>query len=443
MISKISEILDLTNLITLTKKNKLYLNILFISVLLLPFSLIAGPLITEILIFIIIFSFIYSLTLRFKKMKFSFNTFELLILGLYFLLIISSLLSDYKLISLKSSLLSIRFIILVYAIIFLLKKLNYSLKYFLISSSICFALTIFDGYIQFFFDRNIFFLPIQPWGVTSFFGEEKKLGSFLARFFPIIVGCYLLVSKEKIKKKIFNIILIFIPFFGICFLTAERMSLVYASLTLFFIMIYFAKFNKKVLIYFPLIILIITSSFYYLNVQNFKFRVNDSYNQIFRPNHMHGMTFFSSQHEVYSRTSVELFKKEPILGIGPNNYRRKCHLVDLTDIGYESTELLEFQFRDPITCSTHPHNIFFQLLSETGSIGIIFYLIFIYYVFKEMFKFIFIRKYNNINIFFLCPLIYYLNPLFPSGNFFNNWYMFMGILSLPFYLYSIKIKKSV
>ena len=221
------------------------------------------------------------------------------------------------------------------------------------------------------------------------------------------------------------------------------MSLVYASLTLFFIMIYFAKFNKKVLIYFPLIILIITSSFYYLNVQNFKFRVNDSYDQIFRPNHMHGMTFFSSQHEVYSRTSVELFKKEPILGIGPNNYRRKCHLVDLTDIGYESTELLEFQFRDPITCSTHPHNIFFQLLSETGSIGIIFYLIFIYYVFKEMFKFIFIRKYNNINIFFLCPLIYYLNPLFPSGNFFNNWYMFMGIFSLPFYLYSIKIKKSV
>ena len=217
MISKVSEILDLTNLIKLSKKNKLYLNILFISVLLLPFSLIAGPLITEILIFIIFFSFIYSLTLKSRKTKFSFNAFELLIVGFYLLLIISSLLSDFKLISLKSSLLSIRFIILIYAVIFLLKKLSYFPKYFLISGSLCFAFTIFDGYIQFFFDRNIFFMPIQAWGVTSFFGDEKKLGSFLVRFFPIIVGCYLLVSKEKINKKIFTTIFFFISFYGLCF----------------------------------------------------------------------------------------------------------------------------------------------------------------------------------------------------------------------------------
>ena len=37
----------------------------------------------------------------------------------------------------------------------------------------------------------------------------------------------------------------------------------------------------------------------------------------------------------------------------------------------------------------------------------------------------------------------YLNPFFPSGNFFNNWYMFMGIFGLPFYLYLTKINKSV
>tara|TARA_Y100000590_G_scaffold62304_1_gene66600 strand:+ start:1086 stop:2417 length:1332 start_codon:yes stop_codon:yes gene_type:complete len=442
MLSKVSEILDLTNLIKLSKKNKLHINILFISVLLLPFSLVAGPLIMEILIFIIIVSFIYSLTLRSRKTKFSFNTLELLIVGLYFFLVISSLLSEYKLISLKSSLLSIRFIILVYAIIFLLTKLNYFLKYFLISSSLCFALTVFDGYVQFFFGRDIFFIPIEPWGVTGFFGEEKKLGSFLVRFFPIIIGCYLLISKEKIKKKIINIILIFIPFYGLCFLTSERMSLIYASLTLFFIMIYFSKFNKKVFLFFPLIFLIIPILFYYLNIVEFKLRVNDSYNQIFRPNHMHGMVFFSVHHELLSKTSIELFKKKPILGIGPNNFRRKCNSIDPIDVGYEHTELLEFQLKEPVTCSTHPHNIFFQLLAETGLIGIVCYLIFIFFIFKETFKFIFKKKYQSINIFFLCPLIYYLNPFFPSGNFFNNWYMFMGIIGLPFYLYLTKMKKS-
>tara|TARA_B100000686_G_C16719345_1_gene933959 strand:+ start:303 stop:1631 length:1329 start_codon:yes stop_codon:yes gene_type:complete len=442
MITKISEILDLTNLIRLSKKNKLYLNFLFISVLLLPFSLVAGPLITEILILIIVLSFIYSLTLRLKTKKFSLNSFEILIIGFYFLLIVSSLLSEHKLISLKSSLLSIRFIILVYAIIFLIKKLSYFLKYFLISSFLCFAITMFDGYIQFFFGRDIFFIPIQPWGVTGFFGEEKKLGSFLVRFFPIIIGCYLLISKEKIKKKIINIILIFIPLYGLCFLTSERMSLVYASSTLFFIMIYFSKFNKRVFLFFPLIFVIIPILIYIFDILDFKARVHDTYVQILRPNHVYGPVFFSEQHQFFAKTSIGLFKKEPIIGIGPNNFRRTCHLIDME---YEPPDLLEFQwiFGETSNCSTHPHNIFFQLLAETGSIGIIFYLFFIFLIFKELLKFIFVKKYHSINIFFLCPLIYYLNPLFPSGNFFNNWYMFMGIFGLPFCLYLTKINKSV
>ena len=96
-----------------------------------------------------------------------------------------------------------------------------------------------------------------------------------------------------------------------------------------------------------------------------------------------------------------------------------------------------------INCSTHPHNIFFQLLSETGLIGIIYYIIFNILLFIETFKFLFKKNYNQINFFFLLPVIYYLNPFFPSGNFFNNWYMCFGILGLPFYLYLTKIKKSV
>jgi O-antigen ligase len=93
-------------------------------------------------------------------------------------------------------------------------------------------------------------------------------------------------------------------------------------------------------------------------------------------------------------------------------------------------------------CSTHPHNIFFQLLSETGLIGIIYYIIFNIFLFIETFKFLFNKNYDQVNFFFLLPVIYYLNPIFPSGNFFNNWYMCFGILGLPFYLYLVRIKKS-
>ena len=67
MQSKISNIMDITNIIQLSKKNKLNINILFFSVLLLPVSLFVGPLITEILVFLICFSFIYNLILEKKK----------------------------------------------------------------------------------------------------------------------------------------------------------------------------------------------------------------------------------------------------------------------------------------------------------------------------------------------------------------------------------------
>ena len=112
----------------------------------LPVSLFVGPLITEILIFLICFSFIYVLTS--EKEKITIKNFEIILISFFCLIVISSLLSDYKLISLKSSFLSIRFIILIYAIIFIVKKLDYFFKYFFIICFGTFILNMFAGYLQ-------------------------------------------------------------------------------------------------------------------------------------------------------------------------------------------------------------------------------------------------------------------------------------------------------
>ena len=148
---------------------------------------------------------------------------------------------------------------------------------------------------------------------------------------------------------------------------------------------------------------------------------------------------FSKQHQYFAITSLELFKKKPILGIGPNNYRRNCNEINSDFINKKYS----FKENNIQNCSTHPHNIFFQLLSETGFIGIIYYVVFNILLFIEIFKVFFKKNYNRDSIFFILPVIYFLNPFFPSGNFFNNWYMCFGILGLPFYLYLVKIKKSV
>ena len=175
---------------------------------------------------------------------------------------------------------------------------------------------------------------------------------------------------------------------------------------------------------------------YELNFIKFKHTVDNTYKQLFPKGKL---VFYSKQHQIFAMTSIELFKKNPFLGVGPNNYRKECHNVN-TDL---LAEKYNFSAKNIENCSTHPHNIFFQLLAETGLVGIVYYIIFTMFLFFQFFKFFFKKKYNQISLFFLLPVIYYLNPFFPSGNFFNNWYMCMGILGLPFYLYLVKIKKSV
>ena len=94
--------------------------------------------------------------------------------------------------------------------------------------------------------------------------------------------------------------------------------------------------------------------------------------------------------------------------------------------------------------STKENNIFFQILAETGLIGILIYIYFIFMIIKKIAVFIINKNRLNQSIFFLLPIFYFLNPFFPSGNFFNNWFMAIGTFSLPFYLYfnEFKIKKN-
>ena len=243
-----------TNLIQLLKKNKLNINIIIISILLLPISLFAGPAIMEILVFLIFISFIYTFIQ--EKDFFLIKNFEIIIISFFFLIIISSLLSEYKIISLKSSLLSIRFIVLIYAIFFILNKIDYFLKFFFIICLGSLLINMLAGYLQFFYDsffqgstflnKNAWLTSADPKLITSgFFGDEKKLGSFLCRLFPITVGLYFLVSKAENNKKIINISIFFIPLLFLILLTSERMSLLYCILTFFFICFYFLLCRKN------------------------------------------------------------------------------------------------------------------------------------------------------------------------------------------------------
>lgn len=99
-------------------------------------------------------------------------------------------------------------------------------------------------------------------------------------------------------------------------------------------------------------------------------------------------------------------------------------------------------------CNTHPHNVLLQSFSELGLVGFIFFFIAIYFIFKNI-LFIIIKKVKNKKLsgneyllfFILLGLFLNLFPLFPSGNFFNNWLSIVFYFYIGFLIYSIKNKK--
>ena len=102
---------------------------------------------------------------------------------------------------------------------------------------------------------------------------------------------------------------------------------------------------------------------------------------------------------------------------------------------------------DEITngCTTHPHNFYLQLLSETGLIGCFFLIIiFLYLIFILLKNFLFyvIKKKNflsNAQICLLIGFIISLLPIIPNGNFFNNWLNMIMFLPIGFYIKLSKV----
>ena len=141
---------------------------------------------------------------------------------------------------------------------------------------------------------------------------------------------------------------------------------------------------------------------------------------------------FTKVHHDHYLSSYKMFKDHKIIGIGPKMYRKHCE-NKIYKVSEES-------------CSTHSHNFSFQFLSETGLMGFAIYMSFYALLLIDLIKLIIKKKYNKFRFSLISVLLLNLlnfMPLFPSGNFFNNWLSIINSIPLGFYIFfKFKYKKS-
>ena len=74
-------------------------------------------------------------------------------------------------------------------------------------------------------------------------------------------------------------------------------------------------------------------------------------------------------------TGIKIFKDNPLIGSGLKTFRIECHKEKYID------KTLKFE-----GCSTHPHQIYIEFLSDLGLLGTLSIILFIFYTLIKNFK---------------------------------------------------------
>ena len=184
-----------------TKERYIFYTIPVILFILIPIFLITGPFLSDMSISLISLLF---LAYCIKKKNFSFfkNKFFYFFLIFWLYLVFNSLFFNFNFDSLKISFFYIRYGIFVTSILALLNVDDGFIKYFFYCILLCFSSLILDGFYEYFILKD----NIR---VSSFFGDEKILGSYLSRLWPMFFALSLIFLNKK--DRLFNfIVLIFI-----------------------------------------------------------------------------------------------------------------------------------------------------------------------------------------------------------------------------------------
>jgi len=403
----------------------------------LPLALIAGPIISE---GIIVFISLIVLFFIIKKKDFKYlnNIYFLLFFVFWLYLLFSNILNFQELEITFKVFFYLRFGLFTIAVWYLIDKNKKFLSSFYIYLSATILILIFDGYIQYLFGTNLIGANLENQRISGLFIDEKVLGTYLSRLIPILIGLIIFLKPKNSKKKL---IFFLLTSDILIFLTGDRSPFFLLNLSAIFIIIMSSSFKiVRIGTLLSSFLLIIIISIFDSGIRERVFtKTFEDFgllntNPVYVIDNKRGNYIFSPQHENYYITAYRIFKDKPIIGGGLKSFRNLCK-NDKYKI-------------DKYSCSTHPHNTYLELLSETGIIGFLYILILFLFIIYKSITHLYIKLFKKKNLFsdyqicLLSCVIINLWPIIPTGSFFNNWLSIIYFLPIGFLIQSLNSKNN-
>ncbi|WP_440652108.1 O-antigen ligase family protein [Candidatus Pelagibacter sp. HIMB1542] len=364
-----------------------------------------------------------------------------------------------------------------------------NIKYFFLGNLVFITFIVIDLIIQYKTGENIFgFKPqLNNYRFTGIFNDEIVAGGFIF-LFGFLGLSYFLTNQR------YNLFFLFLSFFSFgIILTGDRSPLIMIFLIIFFNLIFNKYLRKYFLFYFLILFTLVTLMIFtteksynryiedihqildrsqpsftteywhnrqerivleeqllnepkditikekiVINKKRFEFLKNLESIKNNSKGNFFKESLYNFRNTIYGAhylTAINIIKDNPVFGSGIRTFRIVC-------LDYEN-EILSFNRKDG--CSTHPHNLHLEIISEIGFIGYIFFITMIVVFFYNI-----VFSHNQkepdktIAIYLLSLMFAVLFPFKPSGSIFSSWLgSQIWLLVAINYLFIIKDKEQL